>query len=150
MEHFLERIALLRHWFINPNEKSNKYKSSLLSQLTKSLTEHFLQGNNPLRHLLNEKLLIMSWRGSAFNEVNDWSLSSLKTTSKELKNIKYVIIQKLYQILGCFVDWKDWQGRYINFQTMNNIFFQCSLFSSILLCSQKFYYISDFQKQICI
>ena len=27
MEHFLEGIAPLRHWYINPNEKSNKYKS---------------------------------------------------------------------------------------------------------------------------
>ena len=25
MEHFLEGIALLRHWQINPNEKINKY-----------------------------------------------------------------------------------------------------------------------------
>ena len=31
MEHFLEGIAPLRHWYINPNEKSNKYKSSLVS-----------------------------------------------------------------------------------------------------------------------
>ena len=31
MEHSLEGIAPLRHWYINPNEKSNKYKSSLLS-----------------------------------------------------------------------------------------------------------------------
>ena len=31
MEHFLEGIALLRPWYINPNEKSNKFKSSLLS-----------------------------------------------------------------------------------------------------------------------
>ena len=30
MEHFLEGIALLRHWYINSNEKINKYKSSLL------------------------------------------------------------------------------------------------------------------------
>ena len=29
-EHFLEGIALLRHWYINPNEKSNKYQFSLL------------------------------------------------------------------------------------------------------------------------
>ena len=29
MEHFLEGIAPLRHWYINPSEKSNKYKSSL-------------------------------------------------------------------------------------------------------------------------
>ena len=56
MEHFLEGIAWLRHWYINPNEKSNKYKSSLLSLLTKDLTEDFLQGYVPLRHLLNAKL----------------------------------------------------------------------------------------------
>ena len=31
MEHFLEGIAPLRYWYINPNEQSNKYKSSLLS-----------------------------------------------------------------------------------------------------------------------
>ena len=60
MEHFLEIIALLRHWYINPNEKSDKYKSSLLGLLTKALTEHFLQGNVPLRHLLNAKPPFMS------------------------------------------------------------------------------------------
>ena len=31
MEHFLEGIAPLRYLYINLNEKSNKYKSSLLS-----------------------------------------------------------------------------------------------------------------------
>ena len=31
MEHFLEGIDPLRYWHINPNEKSDKYKSSLLS-----------------------------------------------------------------------------------------------------------------------
>ena len=30
LEYFLEGIAPLRHWCINSNEKSNKYKSSLL------------------------------------------------------------------------------------------------------------------------
>ena len=30
MEHFLQGIAPLRHWYINPNEMSNRYKSSLL------------------------------------------------------------------------------------------------------------------------
>ena len=78
MEHFLEGIALLRHWYINPNEKSNKYKSSLLSQLAKALTEHLLlQGNVPLRHLLNSKPQFISWQ----NEVNDWALSLLRTNS---------------------------------------------------------------------
>ena len=61
-------------WCINTKEKSNKYKSSLLSRLTKALTEHFLQGNVPLRHLLNAKLPFMSWWRSALNEVNDWAL----------------------------------------------------------------------------
>ena len=36
-----------------------------------ALTENFLQGNVPLRHLLNVKPPIMSWWRSAFNEVND-------------------------------------------------------------------------------
>ena len=31
MEHFFEGSALLKHWYINPSEKSNKYKSSLLN-----------------------------------------------------------------------------------------------------------------------
>ena len=56
MEHLLEGIAS----FINPNEESNKYKSSLLSSLTKALMEHFLQGNVPLRHLLNVETLFIS------------------------------------------------------------------------------------------
>ena len=61
MENFLEGIAPLRHGYINPNEKSNKCRSSLLSYLTnKALTEHFLQGNVPLMHLLNAKPPFMS------------------------------------------------------------------------------------------
>ena len=35
--------------------------------------EYFLQGNDPLKNLLNAKPLIMSWSRSAFNEVNDWA-----------------------------------------------------------------------------
>ena len=62
MEHFLEGIAPLRHWYINPNEKSNTYKSSLLSKPTKALTEYFPQGNVPLRLLLNAKPPFMSWQ----------------------------------------------------------------------------------------
>ena len=31
IEDFLERIAPSRHWYINLNEKSKKYESSLLS-----------------------------------------------------------------------------------------------------------------------
>ena len=33
LQHFLEEIAPLRHWYINANENSNKYKTSILSQL---------------------------------------------------------------------------------------------------------------------
>ena len=58
MEHFLEGISILRHWYIDPNEKSNKYKSSLLN--LKALMEFLLQENGPLRHLLNAKPLFMS------------------------------------------------------------------------------------------
>ena len=36
--------------------------------------EQFLQGNVPLRHLLNEDTLFISWQRSAFNDVNDWTL----------------------------------------------------------------------------
>ena len=43
---------------------------------SRALTEHFLQGNVPLRHLLKTKPLIVSWWRSAFNEVNDWALSN--------------------------------------------------------------------------
>ena len=60
MEHLLEGIAPLRHWHINPNEKSHKFKSSLLSKLIKVLMEHFLEGNVPLRHLIDAKPLFMS------------------------------------------------------------------------------------------
>ena len=37
------------------------------------LTEHFLQGNVPLNHLLNAKPPFMYWQRSAFNEVNNWA-----------------------------------------------------------------------------
>ena len=32
MEHFLEGIAPLRHWYIDPDEKTNKYKSKCKMQ----------------------------------------------------------------------------------------------------------------------
>jgi hypothetical protein len=60
MEQFHEGNAPLRHWHINPNNgKRNKYKSSLLIELTKALLQHFLLGNIPLRPLLNAKPLFM-------------------------------------------------------------------------------------------
>ena len=88
MEHFLEGIAPLTHWYINPNKKSNKYKYSLLSWLAKALTELFLQGNIPLRHLLNGKFPLISWQRSAFNDVNDWVLAeSSKSKFSEILTI---------------------------------------------------------------
>ena len=60
MKHFLEGIALLRHWYINPSEKSFKYKYYIQSYLTKTLTEHLVQGNVPLRQLLNTKPQFMT------------------------------------------------------------------------------------------
>ena len=75
MEHVLEGIALLRHLYINLYKKSNKYKYSLLSQITKALSDHFLKGNVQLMHLLNAKPSFMSWQRSASNEVpNAWVL----------------------------------------------------------------------------
>ena len=53
---------------------------SLLRQLTKAFTNHFLQGNVPLRHLLNAKNPFMSCRRSAFNGVNDLGPKSDPTT----------------------------------------------------------------------
>ena len=57
---YLEGIAPLRHWYVNPNERSNNNKSSVLN-LTKALTEYFLQGNIPLRQLLNAKPQFIYW-----------------------------------------------------------------------------------------
>ena len=38
MEHiFCNGIGPLIHWYINPNEKNDKYQSSLLNQLIKAL-----------------------------------------------------------------------------------------------------------------
>ena len=58
---------------LNPNEKSKKYKSCLLSYLTKHLSEHFLQGNTKIP---NTKPPFMPWRRSASNDVNDWALDA--------------------------------------------------------------------------
>ena len=47
--------------------------------------EQFLQGNVPLRHLLYEETLLMSWRRSAIKEVNDCA-HNLKKNTYILKN----------------------------------------------------------------
>ena len=41
--------------------------------------EQFLQGNIPLRHLLNAETLFMSWRRSAIKDVNDWAKNPLSS-----------------------------------------------------------------------
>ena len=61
MEHFFEGIAPLRHWYINPNEKSNKYKSSELTyQSLKRALCLCLDGNLSLPFN---------------NKVSDWALN---------------------------------------------------------------------------
>ena len=66
---FLEGNALLRHWYTILNETSNRYKTSPTYQGLSRLPEQFLQGNVPLRHLLNAKSLFMPWMWSAFNAI---------------------------------------------------------------------------------
>ena len=66
MEYFLEGIAPLRDRYINPNEESNKYKSSL------ELPYQSLNRALPSRKCYNKcKTSIYVLMGSAFNEVND-------------------------------------------------------------------------------
>ena len=67
MEHFLEGSSLLRLWYFNSEENIVISYSSYLLGL---LSEQFLQGNVPLRHLLNGETLFMSWWRSAIKEVN--------------------------------------------------------------------------------
>ena len=62
--------------------------------------EQFLQGNVPLRHLLNEETLFMSWRGSAIKEVNDWNLNVLMYVGKY--NWKLYL---LFFILGLYLQY---------------------------------------------
>ena len=66
MEHFLEGIAPLRHWYINPNENRNKYKSSL-----PSLTYQSLNGALPLKKCSNKASAKCKPSVYVFNEVND-------------------------------------------------------------------------------
>ena len=52
--------------------------------------EHFLHRNVPLRHLLNAKPLITSWRRSVFNEVNDLTLRvSLLASTPKSSGVSY-------------------------------------------------------------
>ena len=77
--------------------------------------ELFLQENIPLRHMINTKPLFISWRRSAFNEVNDWSLYvheecnksvvhwRCKKKMQEVQNIFWVMLVK-------FRNFKKWIG----------------------------------------
>ena len=71
MELFLQGNVPLRHWYSNPNEKSNKYKSSLLSYLT----YESLNGAQFLQENVTTMPAFMSWHKFAIKEVNDWALS---------------------------------------------------------------------------
>ena len=64
----------MEHWYINPNEKSNKIQI-FSSELT------YQRLNIPLRHLINAKTQFMSWQRSAVNEVNDWAPSVISRKS---------------------------------------------------------------------
>ena len=73
MEHFLEGITPLRHWYINPNEKSN------IQFFSSELTYQSLNGALPSRKCSIKapakcKTPVLSWQRSTFNEVNDWVL----------------------------------------------------------------------------
>ena len=73
MEPFLEGSTALRPLQVNSEEEIYICYSSHLGVLM----EQFLEGNVPLRHLLNEKTLLMSWQRSAIKEVNDWDLNGI-------------------------------------------------------------------------
>ena len=60
MEHFLDGSAPLRLWRVDSEEKICTCYSSHLGYYTNVLTEQFVQGNVPLRDLLNEETLFMS------------------------------------------------------------------------------------------
>ena len=62
----------LLHW----RQISIKTETNVL-HLEGALMKHILEGMAPLRHLLNEETLFMSWRRYGTKEVNDWNLRSL-------------------------------------------------------------------------
>ena len=71
MEHFLERIALLRHWYSKSNEKS--FSSELTYQ---SLNRALPSRKCSIKEPDYEKTPFTSCRESAINKVlNDWALN---------------------------------------------------------------------------
>ena len=61
-----DRIGLLRHGYISPNE--NETNTNLLFQIN-------LQGTVPSIGICYMQI-IFQWRKAAFNEVNDWALGT--------------------------------------------------------------------------
>ena len=67
--------------------------------------EQFLQGNVPLRHLLNEETSFMSWQRSAIKELNDLVLNPhcSKLVPKSETNIS-MFNRKILQRIHLFVE----------------------------------------------
>ena len=82
-----------------------------------ALIEHYIQENVPLRHLLNTKPPFMSWRRSAFNEVNDWALNSATTKIQDL----FSMIKRIGKVIV----------------VVNHYLFQFPLFKRIFLFQPK-------------
>ena len=124
MEHFLEGIALLGHWYINPNEKSNKCKSSLLIKLTKASYNGAVPSRKcsikvPAKCITS---VYMSWWRFAFNEVNNWGPKFLSQ--------------------NCFIgaDWMNWRGlsKFFRFRLdCRSHWFQCCPKRAKLFCVKK-------------
>ena len=56
-----------------------------------SLTEQFLQGNEPLTHLLNEKTLFLFWWRSKIKDTNDLVLAKASSVLKQKKMFIFVL-----------------------------------------------------------
>ena len=89
--------------------------------------EHFLQGNVPLRHLLNAKPAFMSWRRTAFNEVNDWA------QSVDFRNNVWCTMNLLYK-------------RSTNAMAGYTIYYDCNIMTTF--ASICFYFLTFLQEMI--
>ena len=76
MEHFHEAKAGTKAMICNSGEKicisNSSYHMKLMYQ--NELMVQFLQGNIPLRSLISEETLFISWQSSVIKEVNDLAL----------------------------------------------------------------------------
>lgn len=111
---FLEEIALIKHWHINLNEKSNKYKSSDLTY--QSLNRALRSTKYSIYiHSRCAKATLLSWLGSgfAFNWARLkilWNLTLLNGCSA-LHKYKY-IWPKLLNILNICTN-SSWKYTYV-------------------------------------